>query len=232
MAAVAPVAIITARGGSKGLPRKNLLPLKGKPLICHTIDAALHCPSVRGVFVSTEDEEIAQASVRAGARVIPRPRDLAADNSTSRDVILHALDWLEAEKEPADTFALLQPTSPLRTAKHLDECIGAFFSDSYGCAISVCEAEHHPARFLTIDAKGCLAAFGAESDLNKPRQQLSPAYRQNGAIYLMRSDDFRTKATGFFLAPAMPFVMSQRDSVDIDTALDFRIAEMLLESAA
>ncbi len=232
MAAAAPVAIITARGGSKGLPRKNLLPLAGKPLISHTIEAALSCGSVGGVFVSTEDKEIADTAVRSGARVIPRPNELAADNTTSRDVVLHALDWLGAEREPAESFVLLQPTSPLRTAKHLDACIKAFFAGTYGCAISVCEAEHHPARFLTIDSRGFLAAFAAEEDLNKPRQQLAPAYRQNGAIYLMRSDDFRTKATGFFLAPAMPFVMSQRDSVDIDSALDFKIAEMLLEGTA
>jgi CMP-N-acetylneuraminic acid synthetase len=231
MAADKPVAIVTARGGSKGLPGKNLRPLAGKPLLCHTIDAALGCSAIAGVFVSTEDPAISETALRAGAKVIPRPAELAADNSSSRDVMLHALDWLKEVSHPCASFALLQPTSPLRTSRHLDDCIKAFFAGTFGCAISVCEAEHHPARFLTIDAKGCLAAFGAAEDLNKPRQQLSPAYRQNGAIYVMRADDFRKRATGFFLEPAMPYVMSQRDSVDIDTALDFRIAEMLLESA-
>src|SRR5689334_7677988 len=192
----APAAIITARGGSKGLPRKNLLEIAGRPLICHTIEAARACSSVDGVYVSTEDGEIAAVARAAGALVIDRPTELAQDDSSSRDVVLHALHWLEVSGRPSDSFVLLQPTSPLRTSKHLTNCIDAFRKGSFGCAISVCEAEHHPARFLSIDDEGCLTPWGEESDLNVPRQSLRKVYRQNGAIYLMRADDFRKRAQG------------------------------------
>ena len=225
-----PVAIITARGGPKGLPRKNLLDLAGRPLICHTIAAALGCKSVHGVYVSTEDAEIAAVATTAGAVVIERPKALARDDSSSREVCLHALDWLETRGEGAESFVLLQPTSPLRTSDHIARCISDFELRSYGCAISVCEAEHHPARFLKIGGDGLLSPWSSRELLNVPRQSLPKVYRQNGAIYLIRTRDFRDRAEGFFLAPAMPFVMRPEDSIDIDTALDFELARTVMEA--
>lgn len=224
-------AIITARGGSKGLPRKNVLPLAGKPLIAHTIEAALGCPLVHGVFVSTDDDEIARAARSAGAEVIARPAELAADDSTSADAVAHALRSLREAGRDFTRFALLQPTSPLRSAAHLTECLDRFGRGGFASAISVCESEHHPRKMLRLDAAGRLVPVSDASDLQRRRQDLPPVYRQNGAIYVMGVEDFLTRAEGFYLEPVMPYVMSHRDSVDIDTATDFLVAEALLRQS-
>lgn len=224
------VAIIPARGGSKRLPGKNTLLLAGKPLIWHTIEAARACLFVGDVYVSTEDHGIAQCASAAGAKIIDRPRALAGDEASSRDVVLHALEVLKKSEKKYDFFALLQATSPLRTTAHLSSSITAFLDGSYGCAISVCESEHHPSKMLVVDSNGALAPLTQAKELERPQQSLRKVYRQNGAIYLMRTRDFRERAQGFFLAPAMPFVMSQEDSIDIDTALDFEVAKVLMEA--
>ena len=220
--------MIPARGGSKRLPGKNLLSLAGKPLICHSIDAARGCRFVGDVYVSTEDRRIAESASKAGAKVIDRPSSLAGDDATSRDVVLHALDVLE--DGPYEFFALLQPTSPLRTVLHLSECVTSFLDGDFGCAISVCETEHHPSKMLKLDSTGTLTPLTRANELERPQQSLPKVYRQNGAIYLMRTKDFRERAQGFFLAPAMPFVMRQEESIDIDTALDFELARVLMEA--
>lgn len=223
------LAIIPARGGSKRLPRKNLLPLAGKPLIWHTIEAGRGCRFVGDVYVSTEDREIAESASTAGAKVVDRPKALAGDATSSRDVVLHTLEVLEKAGTEYEFFALLQATSPLRTAAHLSSSITAFLEDSYGCAMSVCESEHHPSKMLVLDSKGALAPLTRADELERPQQSLHKVYRQNGAIYLMRTKDFRERAKGFFLAPAMAFFMSQEESIDIDTALDFELARVLME---
>jgi CMP-N,N'-diacetyllegionaminic acid synthase len=224
------VAVIPARGGSKRLPGKNLLPLAGKPLICHSIDAARGCKFVGDVYVSTEDGKIAETASKAGAKVIDRPSSLAGDEATSRDVVLHALDVLDEAGCEYELFALLQPTSPLRTASHLSECIASFLGGNYGCGISICESEHHPSKMLVLDSNGTLKPLTRADELERPQQSLPKVYRQNGAIYLMRKRDFRERAQGFYLPPAMPFVMQQEDSIDIDTALDFELASVLMEA--
>ena len=223
------IAIIPARGGSKRLPGKNLLPLAGKPLIWHTIEAAQGCRFVRDVYVSTEDERIAESASTAGAKIIERPKELASDSASSRDVALHALEALERKGHGTEHFALLQATSPLRNSAHLTDCVAAFHGARHGCAISVCEAEHNPSKMLVLDAQGMLMPFARVDELEKPQQSLTKVFRQNGAIYLMGTRDFRERAQGFFLAPAMPFVMNPEDSVDIDTALDLELAKLLME---
>lgn len=225
------VAIITARGGSKGLPRKNVLPLAGKPLIAHTIEAALGCPLVTGAWVSTDDAEIADAARKAGAGVIERPADLASDTSSSSDAVAHAIESLRAAGHDFTHFVLLQPTSPLRNAAHLTECLQQFAMGEFASAISVCESEHHPQKMLKLNGEGRLVPFSQASDLQRRRQDLPVVYRQNGAIYVMGVDDFLTRAEGFYLEPVMPYVMSHRDSVDIDTATDLLVAEALLAQA-
>jgi len=222
------VAILTARGGSKGLPRKNVLPLAGKPLIAHTVEAALGCPLIAGVWVSTDDAEIAAAARLAGAGVIDRPAELALDTSTSSDAVAHAIGALRQEGHDFSHFALLQPTSPLRTAAHLTECLEQFAAGDFASAISVCESEHHPQKMLKLADDGRLVPFSEAADLQRRRQDLPAVYRQNGAIYVMAVEDFLTRAEGFYLEPAMAYVMSHRDSIDIDTATDLLVAEALL----
>ena len=224
------VAILTARGGSKGLPRKNVLPLGGKPLIAHTIEAALGCPLVSGVWVSTDDAEIAAAARLAGAGVIDRPAALASATSTSSAAVAPAIHALRAQGQDFSHFVLLQPTSPLRTAAHLTECLEQFAAGDFASAISVCESEHHPRKMLTVGDDGRLLPYSDAADLQRRRQDLPPVYRQNGAIYVMGVEDFLTRAEGFYLEPAMAYVMSHRDSVDIDTATDLLAAEALLNT--
>jgi CMP-N,N'-diacetyllegionaminic acid synthase len=219
-------AIITARGGSKGLPRKNLLPLAGQPLIAHSIRAALGCSLVRRCWVTTEDPEIKAESLRYGAEVIERPLALATDASTSGEAVRHALETLAARGMLAEHFALLQPTSPLRTAAHLSACLEAYLRSEAHCAISVCVTEHHPYKSFREDS-GWLEPLFDEALLHAPRQSLSVVYRQNGAIYAIPSRLFLERHT-FYVRPAMPFVMSQEDSADIDTLDDLERAERLL----
>jgi len=223
-------AIITARGGSRRLPGKNLLPLAGLPLIAHTIKAALECPLIDRCFVTTEDPMIKKVSLRWGAEVIDRPKRLATHLALSEEVIRHALTFLKGKKEYPDYFVLLQPTSPLRNAVHLTRCLKKFLRSKLSCCVSMTEAEHHPHKSLIME-KGNLAPYAYAKNLDMPRQLLPKAFRPNGAIYIMRSDTF-LKKNAFFIQPFMPFMMSQRDSVDIDTKLDFKVAEILIKIKA
>ncbi len=221
------VAIITARGGSKGLPGKNIKDLAGKPLIAYSIEAGLNCPLIDATIVTTDDEEIAAVSKDCGAEIIERPAELATDTASSYDAAAHALETLADQGREFETFALLQPTSPLRTARHLEECLSTFLASDAKSAISVCETAHHPYKDFTVE-DGALKPLFSEDQLDKPRQSLPPVYRQNGAIYVMGRDDFLNETDNFYLAPVMPYIMSQEDSIDIDTELDMKIAESIL----
>lgn len=225
------VAIITARGGSKGLPGKNLRTLAGRPLIAHTIAAATGCPLVAATCVTTDDALIAQVAREAGVAVIDRPAALATDTATSGDAVRHALETLAVQGQRFDAFCLLQPTSPLRTAAHLGDCIAAFQAGAFASAISVCEAEHHPWKMLRLE-DGLLHPFAGQAHLSAPRQSLPRVMRQNGAIYLMRCRDFLDNDGSFFREPAMAFPMSHEDSIDIDVEFDLLLAESVLRKRA
>jgi len=223
-------AIITARGGSKGLLRKNLRPFSGKPLIVHTIEAALKCTLIRRCYVSTEDPEIKAVSLAAGAEVIDRPPELAQDASQSEDAVRHALEVLREREVLPEYFALLQPTSPLRTSAHLAACLSAFFASGAACAISVTEEPHHPYKSFWVK-EGQLLPFGGAEFLSCPRQSLPPVYRQNGAIYVMECELFLA-TNHFFASPALPFVMAQESSLDIDSEFDLALGEWLMSRKA
>ena len=228
-AAAAVCAIVTARGGSKGLPRKNLRLLGGKPLIAHSILAALACKRVGRCVVTTEDPEIKKAGLKWGAEVIDRPAALATDGALSRDVVRHALATLDGRGELPEVFVLLQPTSPLRTAAHLEACLSAFLASSAACAVSVTEEPHSPYKDFVIEGGLLKPLFGADG-LEKPRQALPSVYRPNGAIYAMRSRLFLERMA-FYVEPAIPFFMKPEESVDIDTELDLTLAEATLRGA-
>ncbi len=222
------IALITARGGSKGLPRKNLRLLSGKPLIAYSIEAALGAKGVKQCIVSTEDPEIKAVSLELGAEVIDRPINLAGDSALSRDVVRHILEKLAASGSLPKRFMLLQPTSPLRNSGHIDACISAFFKGEYRSAISVTEAEHHPYKGFRVDAGQLVPLFGIEY-LDRPRQTLPETLRQNGAIYLAETSSFLQQGS-FFIPPVMPFLMEPDESIDIDSEQDLQIAEFLLKS--
>ena len=219
-------AIIPARGGSKGLPRKNVADLAGKPLISYSIEAALCCPYIDRVLVSTEDEEIKEISLKWGAEVIDRPVEIATDASQTHHVIRHVLEHLEKKDDFPDFFVMLQPTSPLRNAFHLMNCIDLLMKEEGRCLVSVTECEHHPLKTVGISHR-LIKPFQDYKSLEMRRQDLPTLYRPNGAIYMMTPELF-LESNAFFVDPIVPFVMNHEDSIDIDSLLDLRFAELLL----
>lgn len=216
-------AIVPARGGSKGLPRKNVLPLDGLPLIAHTILAARGCPHVDACVVTTEDPEIAAIGRRYGVEIIDRPDELAGDFVESGAVVRHALEHLAAAGRMPEYFVLLQPTSPLRTSAHLTACIERFFESDARSAVSVTEAAESPYKMLVEENGGLRPLFDYEA-VHAPRQTLPRVYAQNGAIYLTRSAAFLASGR-FLIEPVMPFVMEAEAGIDIDTGRDLAMAE-------
>ena len=223
------VALITARGGSKGIPRKNLAPVAGKPLIAWTIAAALASRHVSRVLVSTEDAETAAVSRAHGAEVpFLRPPELAHDDSTSFDVAAHALRWLaEHDHSEPDYLLLLQPTSPLRTAADIDGAIDLSRERDADAVLGVCEASPHPYLARRVDDRGVLADFIPLAQKPSRRQEYPPAYILNAAIYLNRPASLL--ATRSFQPPgALAYIMPQERSLDIDSPWELRLADLLL----
>lgn len=217
--------LITARGGSKGIPRKNVVELGGKPLIAWTIEAALQSQALDRVIVSTDNEEIATAARAFGAEVpFMRPAELAQDASAHIPVIQHALRWIEQEEGVLPEFiCLLQPTSPFRTGDHIKAAIHLLHKKNADAVVSVCEAETHPFMARKIDADGILHPFLEIPEGYLRRQDLPLAYEINGAIYLCRSRIIMEQGT---LLPegALAFVMDNTSSLDIDTPDDLERA--------
>ena len=174
------LAIIPARGGSKRLPRKNILDLCGKPLISWSIEAALKSKYISKVVVSSDDEEILNISSNFGADIIKRPYELANDTATTFDAIKHTINNLEKY----DYIVLLQPTSPLRNEKHIDEAIELLEEKQADGIVSVCEMDHSPLWSNTLPEDGNMRGFLREEILNKRSQDLEKYYRLNGTIYM------------------------------------------------
>ena len=219
------VAIITARGGSKGLPRKNILDLNGKPLIAHTIDAALKSKLFSKVIVTTDDDEIKEVSLKYGAEVIDRPHELATDSASSLDVLEHSLRTLE--KEEYTHFILLQPTSPLRNEIHIKEAWDKYKKLKASSLISVVEVEHTPFKML-IERDGQVEPLIKWEDLTKPRQELPKAFLPNGAIYISEVNKF-LKNKNLFEKPLEMYEMSKKESIDIDTKDDLELTSKLMQ---
>ncbi len=221
------VAIITARGGSKGLPRKNVLDLNGKPLIAYTINAAKESGIFSKIVVTTDDEEIKNVSIRYGAEVIDRPDHLATDTASSLDVIKHALEELEKEKHKFTHFILLQPTSPLRNAKHIVESWQKFKLRDANSLVSVSEVEHSPYKMLIETTNGKVEPLTKWGHLTMPRQKLPKAYSPNGAIYINKVNNF-LKNKNIFDKPLIMYNMDLDSSLDIDSEYDFIQVENIL----
>jgi CMP-N,N'-diacetyllegionaminic acid synthase len=222
------VAVITARGGSTGLPRKNLLPLAGKPLVAHSILAAKGAQLVSRVIVSTDDAEIVDVALKWGAEVpFVRPAELATGESAHIDVMLHAVDWLEAQGDLPDAVLLLQPTTPMRTSADLDGAIRLMESAGCPAVVGVCPAAVHPYLTYKVEECGRLAGFIDHGMRYPRRQDLPPAFNLNGGLYLNRCSSLRE--THQFQPPgAYGWVMPEERSVDIDTLNDFAIVENIL----
>lgn len=221
--------IIPARGGSKGLPGKNILPLLGKPLILWTIEQAFLSRYLDKIIVSTEDEEIAEIAKKNGAEVpFIRPKELATDNAKGIDVVIHAIEWFEKNRDSFDLIMLLQPTSPLRTVEDIDSAIRLLFKKKAQGIVSICEAEHPPLWANVVPADGCMKDFIRPEILNKNRQEIQVFYRINGAIYLAYCNYLKSQKS-FFGKETYAYVMHRERSIDIDTDIDFKFAEFLLQ---
>ena len=220
------ISIIPARGGSKGIPRKNIKLLNGKPLISYSIDASNSCSLIDETYVSTEDAEISEISKGNNAEVIERPDELAGDDSSSIDVILHVLDYLENKGELPDLFVLLQPTSPLRTSEDIEASINSFLESDCDSLVSVCALDHRSLLNFSLE-DGFLVQNNNESLFNSRRQDIPTHYSLNGAIYIT-TPEFIRKNKSFYSDKTIPHVMSKEKSIDIDTSFDFKLAEFLL----
>ncbi|MFL9755297.1 cytidylyltransferase domain-containing protein [Vibrio cyclitrophicus] len=216
------IAIIPARGGSKRLPKKNILPLGGKPLIGWTIEAAKNSAYVDDIFISTDDQEIADVVSEFGITVPElRPEELSTDTATTQSVLFYTLEKYAKE---ADIVVLLQPTSPFRTAKHIDEAIKSLVEKSAFSVVSVTPCEHPPQWANTLPDNGSMKDFIRLRD-GKRSQELCEAFRLNGAIYVY--DIHRLVATGKmdYRVDTYAYKMPNEASIDIDTKIDFNMAE-------
>jgi CMP-N,N'-diacetyllegionaminic acid synthase len=222
------LAIIPARGGSKGLRDKNVLPLDGKPLLAHSVEAAFSSGCFDVVHVSTDSERYAGIARRFNADVpFLRSAETAADNASSWDVVGEVLEKYERAGKRFDTVVLLQPTSPLRTPEDIRRAYQLMDERHAEAVVSVCETDHSPLWCNTLPEDGCMDGF-LPLENSGPRQALRPYYRINGAIYLMRVSAFRRWGKMVYGPECYACVMPRRRSVDIDTAFDFLLGEQLL----
>jgi N-acylneuraminate cytidylyltransferase/CMP-N,N'-diacetyllegionaminic acid synthase len=223
------IAIIPARGGSKGLPRKNIKPLAGRPLIYYTIYEALKSNYLDRIIVSTEDEEIAKISKDCGAELpFMRPKELAMDNTPTLPVLQHAIHYLE-EKENyyPDIIVLLEPTSPLRNNKDIDSAIKKFIESRYNTVVTVCKVDYPPHWVYKLEG-GKLKPFIKNGKKITRRQDAPDLYRLNGAIYVIKRDLIMIENK--ILCDNMDgVIMPLEKSIDIDSELDFFIAEKLMK---
>ena len=222
------LAIIPARSGSKGLKDKNIKLLNGKPLIAYTIEAAIKSGEFDEVMVSTDSEKYAEIAREYGASVpFLRSEETATDTAGSWDVVDEVLSRYEEMGKFFDTFCLLQPTSPLRDGDDIAGAYELFREKAEFAVVSVCEAEHSPLWCGHLPEDREFVGFIDESAM-KQRQAGGKFYRLNGALYIVSREKFR-ESRYLYQKGSFAYVMSQSKSVDIDTELDFRMAEILMQ---
>ena len=220
------IAIIPARGGSKTLPKKNILDLLGKPLIAWTIKAALDAKCITKVIVSTDDHSIANIARNYGAEVpFIRPPELATDTADSASVVLHALSHLDNYKK----VVMLQPTSPLRTASHIDEAFSLWQQSEMTNCTSVCEVSEKPWLMISRDEYGKISPLLPTQKSSIRRQDLPKSYILNGALYFLSSEQFLQDKM-LVNNNTFSYVMARNQSIDIDTIEDWQIAEKMFEA--
>lgn len=224
------IGIIPARGGSKGLPRKNILAFCGRPLITWTIERARACKYLDDIIVSTDDREIAAVSKKYGAEVpFLRPKRLAGNKSRMIDVIEHAVKYLARAGRSWDIIVLLQPTSPLRRSIDIAAAIEKLFRKKARAIVSVCPSGHHPLWSNMLPGNGSMRKFLRPEVLGKNRQELPVYYQLNGALYVAYTK-YLFDNKGFLGAKTFAYIMPSDRSIDIDSRIDARLAELLLRS--
>ena len=225
------LAVIPARGGSKGVPGKNLREVGGVPLIVHALRAADEARGLDLVVVSTDDEAIARVARTNGARVIIRPPELATDDAPVAPVLIHALRSVESDGTgPFDLVVLLQPTAPIRTGAHIDDAARLMERHpSADSVISVCASEDlHPGRMYLLPDDGTMEAVWPEWE-RSPRQSLPAVYHRNGAIYIVRRETLLEDGLVIGRFP-VPFVMPAAYLANVDDERDLIIADALVRA--
>ncbi len=226
------LALITARGGSKGIPQKNIAPCAGRPLIAWTIDAARDSRHVSGILVSTDDPDIAAVARTHGAEVpFLRPPELSRDDSPHIPVLLHALTWLrEHQGRLPDWLVLLQPTSPLRLARDVDDAVDLALARDADAVVSLAPRDDlHLLRDL--DEAGRILPQAAYAQGYQPRQSARAGHVVNGAVFLIKTSVLLEKQT-FYTDRTYALVMPAARSLDVDTPFDLKLAELLLRERA
>lgn len=219
------LAVIPARGGSKGVPRKNIRQVHGKPLLAWTAEAALASKYLDEVVLSSEDAQILETGKSLGLSVpYVRPQELAEDTTTAVEVALDVISNVRGY----DHILLLQPTSPLRTTKDIDTCIQSCLDSGSPSCVSVAEPDKSPFWMYTVGDNGTLEPLLDPCHRNKRRQDLPPVYVPNGALYLSRIDAFLASHS-FITADTIPYCMPKIRSLDLDTEQDFAMLEFLLK---
>ena len=220
------LAVIPARGGSKGVPRKNIRLAGGKPLIAWIIDAAKQSRYIDRLIMSSDDEQIIQVAKQYGCEVpFVRPQELAQDDSTASDVVLHALK----EVPGYDYVMLLQPTSPLTRTRDIDGCMEFCINANADSAVSVTQPDKNPYWMFHMDQDNRLTPVFGEKYLNRPRQKLPSVFIPTGAIYMAKINWF-LKNRSFYSDLTLGFFIPQDFSLDIDAEKDLRIFDFLVES--
>lgn len=221
--------LIPARGGSKGLPRKNILPLAGRPMIHYTLDAAKGAMEEGDeLCVSSDDAEIIQVVESYGVKVpFVRPAELASDTASSQQVIEHALNWYALRNQSFDVVALLQVTSPLRTAQHVKEAL-ALWSPDIDMVVSVKETDSNPYYVLFEEDEDGFLQKSKEGKFTR-RQDCPKVYENNGAVYIYNPNHFLSQGLDR-MKQKRKYLMQKVDSIDIDDSLDFQLAELIIQN--
>lgn len=225
------LAIIPARSGSKRLPHKNIKELNGEPLISYTIKAALKSKYITQTVVTTDCEKIKAIANKYGASTpFLRPTELAQDETSSIDVVLHCINYYKEKLNQEFNYViLLQPTSPLRDEIDLDNAIEYLIEKNADAVISVCEMEHNPIWSNILDKSCSMENFLDEEYINKRTQDLPKYYRINGATYICKVDKLISEKRLLIKENIYAYKMTQEHSIDIDTELDFILAKTILE---
>lgn len=221
------LALIPARGGSKGIKGKNIILLSGKPLIAYAIEAALKSKYIDSTVVTTDSKEIAKVAEAFGGRVpFLRPEKLAEDKSKTIDAVLHAVKKLEENGERYHILILLQPTQPLRTPEDIDRAVELFFENGRRPLTSVSLVDDHPLLIRSIDDSGILKPL-LDCNSTCRRQDMVDYYRVNGCIYINNIKELNIETS--FNDNEIPYIMPKEHSVDIDELVDLAVAEFYLK---
>ena len=225
--------IIPARSGSKGIPRKNIRLLDGKPLITYTAQSALASSFLSRILLSTDDPEIAEIGKATGLYVpFIRPSELALDSTPMIDVVLHAIHWLQSRRENYDAICLLQPTSPLRSSQTIDRCISLLWERNVESVISVrpVPPEYNPHWVYYETSNGLFQLSTGEREPISSRQQLPPAYHRDGSVFVVKTQTVIAQGS-LYGATTAGVVSPEEEAFDLDTEEQWELLERRLKSA-